>query len=104
MQYKCVVSSVQCPVCSMKFTGACSGTGSVAGAVCSVQCAVCSVLSATGEELAVEMIFQIVYLKKVLGPKKFKPIICLIFRHHVFWFLETFVKKLSFNLINMIAT
>ena len=44
---------LQCPVCSMKCTGACSGPGP--GAVCSVQCAVCSVLSATGDELTVEI-------------------------------------------------
>ena len=61
-------------------------------------------LPATGEEFAIEIrFFKYFTLKKVLGPNKYKPIMYLKFGHHAFWFLETFVKKLSFNLINLIA-
>ena len=35
-------------MCNMKCTGADSGTGTGAGAVCTVQCAVCSGLPVTG--------------------------------------------------------
>ena len=55
MQYKRVVFSVQCLVCSMKCTGAGEGAGADAGALCSVHCAVCSLQFAagTGENLEV---------------------------------------------------
>ena len=48
MQYKCVVCTVPCSICSMKCTGADSGAGTGSGAVCTVKCAVCSVLLVTG--------------------------------------------------------
>ena len=48
MQYKCVVCTVQCSMCSMKCRGADSGAGTGSGAVYTVQCAVCSVLPVRG--------------------------------------------------------
>ena len=52
MQYKRMVCSLQCSVCSMKCT--CAGAGEGAGAVCSVHCEVQTVLPARGEDLEVE--------------------------------------------------
>ena len=39
---------MQYSMCSMKCTGADSGSGTGSGAVCTVQCAVCPVLPVTG--------------------------------------------------------
>ena len=48
MQYKCVVCTVHCSMCSMECTGEDSDAGTGSGAVSTVQCAVCSVLHVTG--------------------------------------------------------
>ena len=56
MQYKHVVCSTQCSMCSMKCTCSDSGAFAGAGAVrnVQVQCAGCSVLPAKDEDLAVQ--------------------------------------------------
>ena len=57
MQYKRVLCSLQCSVCSMKSKGAGAGACAGAGAMYSLHCAVCrggSVLRATAEDFEVK--------------------------------------------------